>query len=100
MAKQVARYIVTSGLSGCYMPDNSAGPFQCDTRRELASVIRSEIEAAEFPAACFAQVRLRNLWRHIARHGSSVAHFTITHAGREIAFHGITAEEFDLESGA
>jgi hypothetical protein len=94
MAKQIARYSVTSGLAGCYMPDNHSGPFSAATSKELADAIRCEIEMAEFPKSAIRQVRLRRLWRYIANHGSSVAHFSIQHAGREIAFHGLTESEF------
>lgn len=93
MPKHVARYAVTSGLAGCYMPDNHGGPIVAETRRELMDSIRCEIEMADFPKCAIRQVRARNLWRHIARHGSSVAHFSIQHGGREIAFHGLTESE-------
>jgi hypothetical protein len=35
------------------------------------------------------------LWAFIKRHGSSSAHFTITHKGYELAFYGLTEEEFN-----
>ena len=90
---QIARYAVTTGLAGCYMPNASYGPIYCATRRELADAIRSEIEAQEFPASTFGQARLRRLWGFIARHGSSTAHFSIQHGAYEIAFHGLTEAE-------
>ena len=93
MAKPIARYSITTGLSGCYMPDSASGPFICHSRRELADAIRAEIEFQGFPAASFAQAKLRRLWGFIARNGSSVAHFSIEHGAHEIAFHGLTEEE-------
>ena len=93
MPKPIARYSVTSGLAGCYMPDNVYGPFIFATRRELAASIMAEIEAQEFPRHTFAQANIRRLWGFIARHGSSTAHFSIQHGGREIAFHGLTEDE-------
>lgn len=95
MARNAALYSITTGLSGCYMPDSTSGPMVFGYRAELAAYIRYEIEFQEFPASCFAQVKLRKLWSFIRRNGSSVAHFSITHNGREIAFHGLTEDEFN-----
>lgn len=95
MENHVARYAITSGLAGCYMPDNGPFSIECVTRRDLAAAIREEIEFQGFPKATFAQVNIRELWRFIRRNGSSAAHFRIAHNGREIAFHGLTEAEFD-----
>lgn len=95
MAKHVARYTVTNGLAGCYMPDCHHGAIEFTTRKALADYIRYEIESLEFPANTFAQANLRNVWRHIARYGSSSAHFSIQHNGYELAFHGLTDAEFE-----
>lgn len=94
MARNVAQYSVTVGLQGCYMPDSHYGAFQFDTRRELLAFARSEIEAQGFPANTFRQIKWTRLWQFIRRNGSSVAHFTIDYQGREIAFHGLTSDEF------
>lgn len=95
MPRPVARYSVTSGLHGCYMPDNVSGPIIAHTRRDLMAVIRDELELAGFPKSAVREVKARRLWAYIKRHGSSVAHFTIVHRGREVAFHGLTEEEAD-----
>lgn len=95
MPRKIARYAITSGLTGCYMPDNHSGPLSFATRRELANAIRYEIEFQEFPKRLFADVGLRRLWSFIKRNGSSSAHFNLRHAGREIAFHGLTEDEFN-----
>lgn len=103
MPKPIARYAITSGLSGCYLPDSSGGPVICGTRRELADAIRYEIEFQGFPASTFNQVGIRNLWQFICRNGSSVAHFSVDHGAYEIAFHGLTeeeAEQMEAESEA
>jgi hypothetical protein len=71
------RYSISTGLAGCYMPDGICGPLIGSTRRELASIIRDEIEAQGFPKGSFSQVGMRNLWRQIVRYGSSSMHFTI-----------------------
>ena len=90
----IARYTITSGLSGCYMPDNVSSPMVFTSRKELAAAIRAEIEYQDFPKSSFAQVRIRDLWRKIARIGSaSSMHFSIDHGAREIAFHGMTEDE-------
>jgi hypothetical protein len=96
----IAQYAMTSGLSGCYMPNSGPHLVTASTRKALADTIRAEIEAQGFPKCCFEQVKIRNLWRFISRNGSSVAHFTITHGSEEIAFHGLTEAEaaaFDVE---
>lgn len=95
MAKHIARYCVTSGLRGCYMPNSTSGPLVCETRRDLANAIREEIEAQGFPLATFGQADLRRRWAFIKRNGSSVAHFAIYHGAYEIAFHGLTEAEAD-----
>lgn len=96
MAQTIARYAITVGLAGCYMPDSHMGPYQFATRGELAQAIRDEIEFQEFPQSAFAQVGIRKLWAAIQYAGSSSSyHFSIAHKGREIAFHGLTEEEFD-----
>lgn len=95
MPRHSALYAVTTGLSGCYMPDSHHGAFAFGSRAELAAFIRYEIEAQGFPASTFRQASIRDLWRRIARSGSSCAHFRITHGDREIAFHGLTDDEFN-----
>jgi hypothetical protein len=37
------RYSISTGLSGCYMPNHISGPYTGTTRRELAGLIRDEI---------------------------------------------------------
>ena len=98
MSRPVARYTITSGLAGCYMPDSNSGPQEYTTRKALADAIRYEIEFQDWPASLFREVRIRDLWRHIVRHGSSSAHFSIQYAAHEIAFHGLTEEEYNEQS--
>lgn len=95
--KTIARYSVTSGLRGLYMPDNYSGPFLATTRRELMSQIRSELEMADFPKSAIRQIKARRLWSFIKRHGSSTAHFAIYHQDREVSFHGLTEEEYTAQ---
>jgi hypothetical protein len=94
MSKAIARYSVTSGLAGCYMPNSSGGPYAFTTRRDLANFIRDEIEFLDWPASMIRQVPLQRIWSHIKHHGSSVAHFSIERKGYELAFHGLTEAEF------
>lgn len=90
-----ARYTVTYGLHGCYMPDSNMGAIEFDTRKAFASFIRSELETYDMPASLFRDVKITRLWAHIQRHGSSVAHFALTHKGYELAFHGLTEAEYE-----
>jgi hypothetical protein len=95
----IARYAQSQGLSGCYLPDSVYGPVVWTKRREMMADIRATIEFAGFPAYCIRQVKARRLWQFIKRNGSSVAHFSISHNGREIAYHGLTeAEAEEMES--
>lgn len=94
----IARYTVTNGLQGCYMPDNCSGPMEFYTRKALADNIRYELEQLDFPASLFGDVRIRNLWAFIKRNGSSCAHFSLYHNGYALEFHGLTEEEFEQQS--
>ena len=76
------------------MPDNVSGPYEFATRKHLAQAIRAELEYQDWPASLFREVKIRDLWRFIQRHGSSSAHFSISYRAHEIAFHGLTEEEF------
>lgn len=89
----VARYSVSYGLAGCYMPDTVSAPLTFSTRRELAAFIRDELEAYGMPASLIREVRLRRLWSFIKQWGSSVAHFSLEHRGYALAFHGLTEDE-------
>ncbi len=95
MTQKLARYAVTFGLSGCYMPDSHEGAHAFSTRAELADFIRNELQVFDLPASLFAEVRIRRLWGFIQRHGSSTAHFSLRHKGNELAFHGLTEDEFN-----
>jgi hypothetical protein len=101
MTQKLARYSVTNGLVGCYMPDGNHGPISFATRKEMADYIRSELEQT-FPNASGRQLRalfreadIRKVWGFIQRNGSSVAHFSLQLDGYELAFHGLTEAEFD-----
>lgn len=99
---KIWRYSISVGLRGCYMPNSVSGPYIGETRKELADLIRDQIrmyaDGEDDPSerSLFDQVRIKNLWRHIKHHGSSVAHFSIDIGrGEEIAFHGLTQDEAD-----
>ena len=95
MAKKVARYSVTYGLSGCYMPDSNSGAMEFTTRKEFADYIRHELEFFEMPASLFREVNIKRLWQAIQRHGSSSLGFTLHHKGNALQFHGLTDHEFN-----
>lgn len=57
---------------------------------EGVATARSEL----IVGSLFREVKIRDLWRFIQRHGSSSAHFSIRYRAHEIAFHGLTEEEF------
>ncbi len=91
----IARYSITTGLAGCYLPNGGPYLMTARTRGELADSIREEITGQGFPKATFAQANIKELWGRIKRHGSSCQHFSIEHGAYEIAFHGLTEEEAD-----
>jgi hypothetical protein len=94
MTRNVARYAVTFGLAGLYMPNSHDGAHEFTTRRELANYIRDALQMYGLPSSLFGQVHIRRLWGFIVRNGSSVAHFSLTHGDNELAFHGLTEEEY------
>lgn len=99
MTTQIARYSVSYGLTGCYMPDITGGPYIFTTRRALANFIRDELATYEMPKSLFREVKINNLWSHITRHGSSAAHFYLRHGGNTLGFHGLTeAEAAEMEA--
>jgi hypothetical protein len=88
-------YAVVFGFSGCYLPESHYGAFTGTTRRELADIIRDALAVYDIPAARFADVGIKNLWRDIKRNGSSTAHFTLDAGdGRCLSFEGLTEDEF------
>jgi len=93
-----ARYCITYGLAGCYMPDSNEGAIQCDTRGDLIQTIRDALERYEMPQSLMREVRVQRLWRFIQRFGSSSAHFTLTHKGNALSFHGLTLQEYREQS--
>ena len=64
----VARYAVTFGLAGLYMPDSHSGCHEFNTRRELAEFIRGELEMYDLPKSLFRDAHVHRLWRFIKRH--------------------------------
>jgi hypothetical protein len=93
----IARYAVTFGLSGCYMPDYHGCAFEVTTRRELAAAIRDELRMLDLPASLFREVGINRLWAFIKRYGSSSAHFSLHHGANVLQFHGLTEEEFQQQ---
>lgn len=93
--KNLARYSVSFGLAGCYLPDSYGGVYECSTRRELADIIRSELKVYDLPARLFREVRINRLWSFIKNHGSSSAHFNLHHKGHVLSFSGLTEDEYN-----
>jgi len=91
---------VSFGLAGCYLPDSHGGVYEVTTRRELASIIRGEIEVYDLPACLFRDAHVRRLWKFIRRNGSSVAHFSLYHGDHVLAFNGLTQAEYEAAAEA
>jgi len=92
--KAIARYSVNFGLEGCHMPDSYAGSYEFTTRKELAELIRDQLLSYDMPACLFREARIKRLWSFIKAHGSSTAHFRLTHKGYALCFSGLTEQEF------
>jgi hypothetical protein len=90
----IARYAVTFGLAGCYMPDNHGGAFEITRRKDLADLIRSELETYDLPKSLIREHSLRRIWSHIKHHGSSSLHFGYYHGDNVLSFHGLTEAEY------
>lgn len=93
--KNPARFAVTFGLQGCFMPDWHGGAFEAATRRELAEIIRDTLRMLDLPADLFREVKIRRLWQFIQHHGSSSAHVFLHHGNNVLTFHGLTEDELD-----
>jgi len=99
MSKTVWHYAVTNGLSGCYMPDTHWGAHEGTTRRELVDLIAEHLRMLDVAPSRVRQVKVSRLWSFIKRHGSSTAHFAIDIGdGQELAFHGLTEEEYQQQT--
>lgn len=89
-----ARYAVTFGLEGCYMPDCNDGAFEFRSAREFSAFIKGELENYDMPKRLFREVNFRDLWRFIQSRGSSCAHFSLCHKGYSLSFYGLTEDEY------
>jgi hypothetical protein len=99
MSQAIARYTVTFGLTGCYLPDSVNPPCEYATRAELAQAIRDELAFYDMPACLFREVNIRRLWRAIQFAGSSSSyHFSLSHKAVTLSFHGLTEAEFAEQS--
>ena len=99
MTKHVARYAVTFGLAGCYLPNSGPNLTIAHTRRDLANYIRDELRNYDLPMSLFNDVHITRLWHIIKRHGSSSAHFSLYHKQYSLCFSGLTeAEASELEA--
>ncbi|MCA3159986.1 MAG: hypothetical protein ING31_10425 [Burkholderiales bacterium] len=94
MPQAIARYATSFGLSGCYLPDDHGAAVEFTRRRDLANFIRDELRMYDMPASLFREVRINRLWSFIKSKGSSCAHFRLCHKGHELAFHGLTEDEY------
>jgi hypothetical protein len=95
MTHVTAYYKTGFGLSGCYLDDSQGGAVSFSTRRDLADAIRSELEAYDMPASCFAEVGIRRLWRAIVNAKSASRYtFHIHHGAHVLTFYGLTEREY------
>jgi hypothetical protein len=98
MPQAIARYTTSFGLAGCYLPDDHGSAVELTRRSDLANFIRDELRMCNMPASLFREVRINRLWSFIKSKGSSCAHFRLCHKGYELAFHGLTEDEYLQQS--
>ena len=89
----IYRYAIQYGLSGCYMPDSTSGPYIGHTRRELMGLIRDTLKDYDMPVSLARDLHIKRRWPLIKRYGTSVHHISITHKGNELHFQGLTRDE-------
>lgn len=87
MSHRVAHYNV-------FFNSTHMGSFEFATRADLVQFIRQQLAALQLPAAAIKQVRVRDVWRRIAMHGSSVQHFRIEARDNRLQFDGMTEGEY------
>lgn len=101
MGQTPVYFSLSHGLRGCYMPDTMPYAYCVATRRDLADIIRSELEMYDAPRSRFRSVHIRDLWQRFqhARSASSW-HFDIdTTEGYALHFGGMTKDEYDDAMG-
>lgn len=90
------KFIITSGMPG-YMPNCVSGAMIAYTRKELASIIRDELDMLDYPAARFNDFNIKRMWRFIqnAKSGSSCHSCCDCHNGEQLSITGLTDEEYE-----
>ena len=90
------KFTISSGMPG-YMPNYNSGAYVATTRKELAEILRSELEMLDYPANRFNDFNVTRMWRFIqnARSGSSCHSYCDTHNGEQLSINGLTDAEYD-----
>ena len=96
MTQTQYKFHIMSGMPG-YMPNYNSGPYYVSTRKELATVLRDELDMLDYPANRFADFNVKRMWSFIqsARSGSSCHSYCDTHNGEQMSICGMTDAEFD-----
>jgi len=79
-------YAVTTGLRGCYMPDQHHGALEFTSSTELGDYIFDVLDEMSFPAACADQVDVTEIYR-------DPVGFGIFHGGYALEFHALSEAE-------
>lgn len=90
---------IMHGLRGCYMPDTNE-QYCVSSLREMASIIRDELEFFDAPKHRFRDVGIRKIWAFIrhARSASQVYILIPTTGGCALEVVGMTAAEYEEEA--
>lgn len=95
MAQIPYKFQITSGMPE-YLPNYHSGPYYAATRKELADILRTELEMLNYPANRFVDFNIKRTWRFIqfAQSGSSCHSFCDDHNGERMEICGLTDAEF------
>ena len=96
MTQTPYKFHIMSGMAG-YMPNYNSGPYIASTRKELADILRTELNMLNYPANRFADFNVRRMWRFVqfAKSGSSCHSSCEDHNSEQMEVCGLADHEFD-----
>ena len=89
------KFVVLSGMPGC-LPNYVSGPMIANTRKELADILRDELEMLDYPKNRFSDFKVKRLWRRLQMYksGASLHSRCNTHNGEYMSIQGMTDAEY------
>lgn len=95
MSQTPYKFVILSGMAG-FMPNYNSGPLQANTRKELAEILREQLDMLDYPANRFNDFCVADIWRRVQafKSGSSVHSNCEPHQGETMFIQGLTDEEY------